>query len=252
MGYTKIVQFGDTTEIYEYEKDIRRNNRPNFSKFIKTKNKKMDDMENSKKNIKKPPRTLRSIKKSRENFFRTVHHNNCLADTIHFVTLTFAYDLTFKEASRHVARFMERIKKNYREISINYISVPELTKKGRIHFHLLVYNLPTEIASVERKTRNLQRQFQRGYLDIVHAPYTSKGIAGYMAKYMAKSLENETLGTTRGYNCSRGIKKITSYGSNSLSSYSNLIYPQEPYTLVDQQCYDVKYLGKCIKRIIKK
>lgn len=242
MGYTKIVQYGNVTEVYEYEKNINNNKRPHVSALTKKRNKAIRESSKKKGIYTRHPS---SILRSTQSFFRLVHHNNCNADTIHFVTLTFAYDLTYKTATRHVSHFMERIKKYFSEVPISYISVPELTKKGRFHFHLLVYNLPTETASLERKTRNLQRLFQRGYVDIVLATYTTKGIAGYMAKYMAKALKDGKVETTRGYNCSRNIKKIRSAGSNTLSTYSDLLIPNTDLADIETKSYDVPYLGQC-------
>lgn len=247
-GYKRIIQYGDITEIYEYEKPIFRNKRPNFQPFIKKKIKKVSDKKSEKKSFKR----IRSITRSRKNFFRTVHHNNVNALTIHFVTLTFAYDLEYKYAIRYVTRFFEKVRKKYKtEIPVSYISVPEKTKSGRFHFHLLIYNLPPETASIERTTRNLQRQFNRGYVDVMLASYTSEGIAGYMAKYMAKALEDEHIETTRGYNCSQNIERYKSYGSNSLHEYYSMIYPQAPHKKFEETSYNVPYLGKCIKKVIK-
>lgn len=248
MSYTKIVQFGNITEIYEYENTLKTKgiDHVKAEAFL---NGVGDNGEyappKKPKKTKKTHRTKRSIKRSRDNFFRLCHHNNCLADTITFVTLTFAYDLTYKKATQYVSEFMARIQKNRPEISLSYISVPELTKKGRYHFHLLVYDLPPQTAQLERKTRNFQRLFQRGYVDISPATYTSEGIAGYMAKYMAKALKDKKNEAERGYNCSRNIKKFYSVGGNSLSDYSDLIIPTEHIADIKESTYNVKILGMC-------
>jgi hypothetical protein len=148
---------------------------------------------------------------------------------------------------------MARYKKHFKDVPISYISVPELTKKNRYHFHLLVYDLPPETASLERETRNIQRIFQRGYVDVMSASYKTTGIAGYMAKYMAKAIRDERYETTRGYNCSANIKKITCHGSNSLSGYSDFIIPSDSIANIVEKSYDVPYLGKCLyKKIITK
>lgn len=243
MGYTKIVQFGNVTEIYEYEK-----NRPDYkerhvSSLTKKRNKKAREHAKIKGTYK---RRKQHVIRTTNNFFRLCHHNNCLASTIHFFTLTFAYDVPYKTACRHVARYMERIKKDSPKIPVLYISVPELTKKGRFHFHLLVYNLPTEKTESERKTRYFQRLFERGYVDIRHASYTSKGIAGYMAKYMAKAFTDERIEGTRVYNTSRGIEKVRSHGSNALSTEIQLFTPIEGVEQTEKREYDVPYLGKCL------
>jgi len=280
MGYTKIVQYGNVTEVFEYEREIVRKS-PSWLQAERLANggadnrqgksfcvikKRKDKVRRDAKAKGTYIRSQASVKRCRTNFFRLCHHNNTLASSIHFLTLTFAYDCTYEQASRHVKRFMERLR-NSQEIPLDYISVPELTEKGRFHFHLLVYNLSTRLAgealstnskkngqiTSERKTRNLQRLFERGYVDIVLATYTSRGIAGYMAKYMAKSLADSRYSTTRGFNCSRGIKKITSAGSNSLDTYFDLILPEGDVADVQESVYDVPYLGSCrFTKIVKK
>jgi hypothetical protein len=267
MGYCKIIQFGDTTEIYEYENTIKSrppdrakaerlanpqsNNAPLKSFDLAKKRSKSLRLQSKAKGIYK--RSDASIKRSKNNFFRLCHHNNCLATTIHFVTLTFQHDIPYKTANRYVKEFFRRIQTHKSEISISYISVSELTKKGRFHFHLLVYNLPPETAVSERETRNFQRLFRRGFVDISLASYTSTGIAGYMAKYMAKSITSLSNETTRGYTSSRNIGKFTSAGSNQLSEYSSLIIPSEDIEEIHKTTYNVPYLGTCrYTKIIKK
>jgi len=251
MGYTKIVQFGDVTEIYEYEKTL--NIPPSHLRkrcLSSTRQKRNKEVLRLQKEKGTYTRSKRSIKRSRDNFFRLVHHNNCRASTIHFLTITFAYDVTYKKAARYVSHFLERLKKHFSTVPISYISVPELTKKNRLHFHLLVYDLPSEASISERKTRNIQRFFRRGYIDISLASYTSKGLAGYLSKYLGKSLVDFKNETTRGYSCSRNIDKIRSASGNSLSGYADLFIPT--YGHVQSGSYDVPFLGKChYKKITK-
>jgi hypothetical protein len=244
MGYTKILRYGDTIEIYNYEKNIDNTRRKGVSNKTRARSKKIREHAKSRGTYQK---SKASILRSTHNFFRLCHHNNINARTIHFVTITFAYDLAYKTATRNVSEWFRRIKENYPEISLSYISVPELTKKGRYHFHLLVYDLPPETAERERETRNFQRLFQRGYIDISLASYTSKGLAGYMAKYMAKALYDFKNEAVRGYNCSRNIKKIYSAGGNSLSGYTDLIVPTDGIADLEESEYNVPYLGRCIK-----
>jgi len=238
MGYTKIVKYGNVTEIYEYEK-----NRRTIKKRIGTSwQRKRTAKERARRiSLGVYQRTKRSIRQSRSNFFRLCHHNVCLANSVDFLTLTFAYDVSHKEATRHVAHFMERVKKTLAP-SISHISVPEQTKKGRYHFHLLVFNLPPEIAQRERKTRNLQRQFQRGYLDIMSATYVTKGLAGYLAKYMGKGITGTKNATKRGYTCSRNCAKTYSVAGDSISGYYDVIIPSG---VVQESIYDVPYMGRC-------
>jgi hypothetical protein len=283
MGYSKIVQYGNVTEIYQYEKNLNKKP-PSKMRLARLSLPKGSDSRHSHVSLNQKrknqarshakrrgvyKRSKRSINRSRQNFYRLCHHNNCMARTIHFVTLTFPleYELSYKTACRHVARFMERVKKNSPESPVSYISVPELTEAGQFHFHLLVYNLPTGLAgeplqtrtqahakaTTERKTRNLQVLFERGYVDIMPATYTSRGIAGYMAKYMGKALADTRYETTRGYNNSRNIAKITGSSGNTLDEHFDLIVPTDDLEYIENRVYDVPYLGTCrFTKITKK
>lgn len=257
MGYTKVVQYGNYTEIYRYTKSYVKKPKKHVSLLDKKRR-----LERNKKRI----RFKRSIYRSRVRFFRLVHHNNVRAKSIHFLTLTFAYEVDYKTATRSVSEFFRRVKRRYpQKVPLSYISVPELTKKGRYHFHVLVYNLCTEASGIplyirqydkrkrrykllntttERITRNLQRQFQRGYIDIGLATYVTDGLAGYMAKYMAKSLESTKNETRRGYNCSRNIDKTTETGDNQFDDVEDYILDgtEIPYKSGE---YDTMYFGNC-------
>lgn len=240
MGYTKIIEYGDIIETYEYSKRLTKKERKPLSKLQKKR---------ASERRRKAIRRAYSIRRSVQSFFRLVHHNNLQAKSISFVTLTFANDIDFKTSSRYVSHFFQRIKKTQIELPISYISVPEFTKKGRIHYHLLVYNLPTEMVKNERNSRYLQRQFSRGYLDLLLATNVTTGIAGYMAKYMRKTFEFNKSPSWRGYNCSRNIKKIYSAGSNSLDSHIDLFVDKEDLIKTNQ--YDTMWLGSCIKKTYK-
>jgi len=238
-----------------YEKN-RPDYKPRFvSAIAKSRNKKRRELAKSKGQYK---RKKSSVVRTVQSFYRLCHHNVTFAKNVHFLTLTFAYDLSYKEAARFVRHFMEKIKSRQNGVPFSYISVPELTKKGRYHFHLLVFDLSTKVAgkeiragnaiyTTERETRNLQRLFERGYVDILPATYRSAGIAGYMAKYMAKAFLDERIEARRVYNCSRNIKKTRAFGSNTLSAYANLDDSPIPseVDILQQTTYDVPYLGVC-------
>jgi len=244
----KIVQYGNVTEVYQYEKNLPNNRKRHVSQLTKNRQFKAR-AERKAKGL--AIRSQRSIKRSQLAFFRLCHHNIVKAQTVHFLTLTFAYDVTYSQALRHVQKFMERLKKNRPEIPLSYISVPELTKKGRYHFHLLVFNLPSTESKTERVTRNLQRLFQRGFIDLRYAGTITKGIAGYMAKYMGKALGDTSIETRRGYTTSRNIDKISTAGSNAVHGYADMIIPTENIEKVETGQYNVPYMGTCnFKRIV--
>lgn len=267
MGYSKIVQFGNVTEVFQYDKPLP--DRHNFKPQSPIKKKRARDIRQAKLNhpylLYEP--TKRSKNRTLDSFFKLCHHNNVNSTSIHFVTLTFTYDISYKKALSHLRRFMERVQEASSPIPIRYISVPEQTKEGRVHFHLLVYDLPSRVSgepiwsekkkryvgTTERTTRYLQRLYGRGYLDICPATYTSRGIAGYMAKYMAKSFECKKFEASRKFNCSRNILKVSAYGSNSLDSslIAHFVHTQD-LVESDVKLYDVPYMGECLKTTIVK
>lgn len=266
MGYTKIVKYGDVIELYSYEKEIKRNKGIDALKAQRLSQGKRNSSSASISNVKKNrlkerrkqallkghyERSKRSINRSRLAFFRLCHHNNVHSQSIHFLTLTFAYDIEIGEAYRHTQEFLKRVAKNHAQLPIRYISVPEFTKKGRVHFHVLVYDLPSDEAKKERVTRNYQRQFRQGFLDLRHANYNSKGIAGYMAKYMGKALGDAKLGTRRGFTSSRNIIKISTASGNSLAEHLDMIIPSDAVDDSEERSYDVPYMGRCRLKKLK-
>lgn len=262
MGYTKYVRYGDTLEVYEYEKNVSTNRTVRYVSPLERKRRR--DRIQALGYV----RSDFSIKRAKRSFFRLCHHNNTLAASIHFITLTFADDIEYSDSLRAISAFFRKIKILH-EIQghppITYIAVPELTKKNRYHFHLLVYNLPPEASgtpisiryfnrrkrcfcvqysTTERFTRYLQNKWLRGFVDISPATYTSKGIAGYMAKYMGKALGDPKFKARRAYNCSRNINKIYDAGGNTHDSWKSMIIPDDAVG-VDVAEYKVPYLGTC-------
>lgn len=278
MGYSKIVQYGNVTEVYQYSKDyVHRKTQNHFKLTLLQGHKRPPPVKNLKKERAKEYRLLRikngiyspskaSRNRTLTNFFRLVHHNVVNSNAVHFVTLTFSYDVTFKEAQTHLRRFMERAQKAQSQVPLSYVAVPERQENGRWHYHLLVFNFTSEVsgipikrrknrlpnATTERYTRYLQNLFGCGFLDICPATYKSRGIAGYMAKYMAKTFGDKELATIRSYSCSRNIKKVSSYGSNSFNPWISHLINNTNLVENEKTVYDVPYMGSCLKTRITK
>lgn len=245
MGYTRMVEFADTVIVYKYSREYVYKERYQ-SQIQKKRAKEM-------RKLAVRTRSKQSIHRSRQRFFRLCHHNNYIAKTVTFATFTFAYDVTYQEATRALSEFFRRLqKKLVTEVPISYISVPERTQAGRIHFHLLIYNIPTSAVENERITRNFQRQWQRGYVDMRNASYIAEGISGYMAKYMAKGFENFKHAGFRGYTCSRNIDIPRNEGGNAISFYVDMSLSTGGYVPVNNYEYDTQYMGQCSMVVYKK
>jgi len=238
--YTKIIQSGNQIEVYKYSKKLnvhrqKRNYRKN-KRFKKT------------KNDSRPARQYRSIKsiqRARSSFFRLVAANLETAELPAFITLTFAGNETdIRYAYQCLNKYTANLRKVYPRLS--YIVVPEWQKRGALHFHCLTWGTSGKDHETEHQTRNHQRLWARGYVDVRAAKNNNLAIAGYMAKYLVKALEDTRLSNQRAYSTSRNIKRPTAAGSNQLSEYMDVIMPDSKDLKINKvKNYDTMWLGSC-------
>lgn len=100
------------------------------------------------------------------------------------ITQTFDRDCDLKEAWRCNTLFFQRFRKYDRQL--RYISVLELQKSGRPHFHSLVFSdFVYKKAYHERSTRFLAKIWGEGFLDAVRTDSSLKLIS-YLSKYLTK------------------------------------------------------------------
>jgi len=139
-----------------------------------------------------------------------------------FLTLTFsgsASDVGL--ASQALASFQRRLRVEYPDAVSLF--VPELSPRGRIHFHGLVFNLPLawgdkrvrgRVVSIglERKNRTLAKLWGVGFVDCRQTDGSPK-LASYVSKYLGKSAENPLFNRIRLVRVSRGFpREIIIYG----------------------------------------
>lgn len=243
QGYTRIIQSGEMVEIYQYSKklNVDRQKR-NYSRNKRTAQKSTDC-----RTIVKY-RSGRSIQRARQSFFRLVATNLSQDLKPTFGTFTCYESLPLDTAYKALANFFQSVRRFYPHVS--YIAVPEWQKRGSIHFHALIWGLPTNDVKKERTTRNYQRLWARGYLDFRIADNRSHAIAGYMAKYLVKGLEDPRLANNRAFSTSRNIRRSNSAGSNTLSYYLDTLVPEDK-ELVKARAYDTLWLGTCEYRNYK-
>jgi len=244
MGYTRIIQSGEVTELYQYQKEyvcprkrdylqnVRRAYGARYGDFIA------------------PARSYRSIKRARQLFIRIVTANIQRENKPAFVTLTIERETPLEVGYVYLAEFWKSVKKQY---ACRYIGVPEWQERGVLHFHFIVWDLPRACTDnkTERSTRNFQRLWHRGFCDVRNASRSTGGLAGYLAKYLTVALGDSRLGNRRAYTCSRNIYRPTTAGSNALDGYLDELVPVDSL-LERRTVYDTMWLGQCIyKKIIK-
>lgn len=135
------------------------------------------------KKEKKEKKEIRYFDYINDNLLRAKHN---LVDLIHsnielnkFITLTFKENICeLKKANKQFKNFVLRLRYNCGDIK--YISVPELQKRGAIHYHLL-----SDLDYIPHK--KLSRIWNNGFVWINRIEEIND-IALYLSKYISKDL----------------------------------------------------------------
>lgn len=235
MGYTKVIQFIETTEVYEYQRSIypkkyHRRRRARSGGF----------------------RSKRSIRRARSSFFKIAkNHLDANKALPFFLTLTYHNEYetppSIADSYIYLGSFFRKAKALFGE-HISYIAVPEYQTRGFIHFHALVWGLPDSVEE-ERTTRILQRLWCQGYTDVRRAVYKSDALAGYLAKYFTKAYADNRFFNKKAYTASRNIVRPSEKGSNIMSSFLSTFIEKD--TLIDRTEYDTNFLGRVIKTVYR-
>lgn len=115
-----------------------------------------------------------------------------------FITLTFKEDVKcLKTANYEFKKFKQRL--NYQlEINLKYLCVPEFTKQGRVHYHVIMFNLPYI------KSNDLSDIWENGFIKI-NKIKSYRNIGSYVSKYLVK--HNGIMEGEKSYFTSRNLKK---------------------------------------------
>lgn len=171
-----------------------------------------------------------------------IGETNCLPL---FVTLTYNdenyKDLNHKEQVREMQLFFKRLRKAYHDTPIKYFLCSEYgTKNNRLHYHLLIHNVPTNLRELEciDKINNvwapkfyhyIKDAWRKGNIN-VKSSQNSK-VVNYITKYMSKQLgiklQSQNLGKNFLLNFEQYIKdnpKIEKFPFQAISGEMQEIY----------------------------
>lgn len=156
--------------------------------------------------------------------------------TSKFVTLTFAEHITDLAAANYeFKKFIKRL--NYqifktKTSNVKYTAVPEFTKKGRVHYHVIFYNLPYVKSDI------LSDIWGNGFIKINKID-NCDNVGAYVSKYMTK--DNDEIVGKKCYFNSRGLFKSTEIiDKKEVESLRNSL-PLEKVTYTTT--FDNDYLG---------
>jgi len=239
MGYTKVIQSGDITEIYTYSKPYVHTRKTNRGRRKSTRT----------KDTRIYVRSSQSIKRARESFFRLIVSNLSSEEIPAFVTATHFQAHSIDIGYLHLRHFYTLLKRKYG--AIRAISVPEWQPdSGFLHFHLLIWGLPEiqKQTNFERDRRILQRLWHRGYIDVRPANDRSPAIAGYMAKYMSKAMQDSRLIGKKAYSATRNVLRSVCLKTEASLVVAALDLGLDPnvdnWVLQKQSSFATMFLGR--------
>lgn len=169
----KVIISGDNLEFYKYSEPIiiTKKQRKNYKKRLRSDV--LTSYLDSPSTYK--PVSRSSFRRTRANISRLVSAN---PDLTRFLTLTFENHVNDLKASSAIFKlFIMRLK--YEVPNLKYVAVPEFTKKGRIHYHLL-----TNFSMPNSRLRSIWGQ---GFVMINKISHV-KFVHLYIAKYISKDL----------------------------------------------------------------
>jgi len=235
--YYKVVQSGNIIETYAYEKTpvviTRRKKRRTYTNDLSTLSIRRKD----------------NIWRYKKSFLRLVWANLRANDRPALFTFTMLEVVSLEEA-RHCWRgFVERLR-GLQGSLWRFIVVPEFQKRGAVHFHALIWGLPHDLIENERSERTIQNLWGYGYVDCLFTD-GSPLLAGYLAKYMSKGLQDVRLLRKKAYSASRNVLRPVFVSSSEAYSFIEEEVRGVDNSQIYQNSFDTMYLGRChYKKII--
>lgn len=225
---SKIIKSGNVYEIYRYEKPI--------FKGFKSKGGRHHQDETSEEE--KVINRDRVLSKNRRDIRRLVNSNfNQWGQFSKFLTLTFRDDVReLEKANYEFKKFKQRLEYEI-GFKMKYLCVPELTKKGRVHYHVAIFNMPYV------KHKDLLRIWGNGGLNIKEMKDVDN-VGAYICKYLTKDMADSFKGK-KCYTTSRGLlkpKEITN--EKEVAKCSDHLTTSGKYLLKYETSFENDYTGK--------
>jgi hypothetical protein len=251
--YNKFIFYGDTFELYEYE----RSPRPMAGRGGRKRKASVGDADNESDRQDSPTAIQERRRKREDNawraklaFTRLVGANLSESEPPLLITITYKENVSdIAIGYKDFRAFVQALRYKYGN-SFKYICTPEFQRRGSVHFHALFWGLPTEVYVQERRTRTIAKIWGHGFLDLMKTD-GDQALSGYLAKYMTKTFTDPRLKNKKAYVASRNINRPIS--GKGFSPVWPVIeeYVGDAQPVSDKQ-YSTPWLGKCRRRIFKR
>lgn len=202
--HKKIVQSGDIIEVYEYENGYLKGYSDKSNNTGRKKEKSSNYEEHRKQVLQRAKKNLRRLINSNVGQYG----DEFIAK---FLTLTFKDNVQdLKKANYEFEKFMKRL--NYfcfgtKKANLKYTCVVEFQKRGAIHYHVIIYNIPYI------KAKDLAKIWGNGFIKINKIDNVDN-VGAYVSEYLGKvekgqghSINDDRLNGKKSYFSSRGLFK---------------------------------------------
>jgi len=177
--YKRIVQSGDVIEIYEYEKG--------YLKGYELTDNEKNSRRKSGSDLDDTDSRERSLKRAKANLRRLINANAGQYGkefTAKFLTLTFKDNVKdLDKANYEFEKFIKRL--NYycfgtKKANLKYTCVVEFQKRGAIHYHVIIYNMPYV------KANDIANVWGNGFIKINKIDDVDN-VGAYVAEYLGNA-----------------------------------------------------------------
>lgn len=202
----KIIQSGDIVEIYEYSEGY-------IKGYTLTENE-INNRTSSESNTGDTDSRERALKRAKTNLRRLINSNIGQYGkefTAKFLTLTFKDNVQdIKKANYEFKKFIKRLNYKFygtKKANLKYTTVIEFQKRGAIHYHTIVYNMPY------LKANEISNIWENGFIKINKIDDVDN-VGAYVGEYLGqaekgqgKNIEDDRLRGQKTHFSSRGLFK---------------------------------------------
>ena len=239
----KLVQSGDIIEIYEYSEG--------YIKGYTLTESEINRRKGSKNNTDDTDSRERSLKRAKANLRRLINANVGQYGkefTAKFLTLTFRDNVKdIKQANYEFNKFIKRLNYNLygiKKVNLKYTTVIEFQKRGAIHYHTIIYNMPYIAAS------EISNIWGNGFIKINKIDDVDN-VGAYVGEYLGqaekgqgKDIEDDRLRGQKTYFSSRGLlKPLEVTNKKTVEQVENALLNRKP---TYSSTYENEYLGTVI------
>jgi len=126
-----------------------------------------------------------------------------------FLTLTFKQNITdLVVANNAFMKFVQRMNRKIFEPigqKMAYVAVVEFQKRGAVHYHMIVFNLPFIADRVYNTLLKIWRQNNDDGAIYLEKVGSVKGAVRYISKYLVKNFTDDRLFNKKRFFCSRNL-----------------------------------------------